>query len=87
MDKVIGKFQEFKHPDNAEQYDLYEFIKTEQITKFSKILKRFMSQTEQIFFCPRCEDKKDYIPEHGDAYECKECGLKHQTYGRAIFVW
>ena len=84
--KVIGKFQKFNHPDDAEKYTLSDFTVMETIKTPSKIVEG-LGNREIIdwFICPSCKLQHDEL-NHGDAYECG-CGLKIQSFDNGLYLW
>jgi len=85
--KLIGKFQEYEHPEDAELHQLSTFTKYHDEITHSRYVKGLnVEKRVETFVCPRC---KAHFPglEYGDAYECEGCGLKFQSYGNALYLW
>lgn len=84
--KIIGKFPEYNHPNDAEEYILSNFTITETIETASKVVTDLISKKKiNWFICPSCKKQQSEL-NHGDAYEC-ECGLKIQNFGNTLYLW
>ncbi len=83
----IGKFQEFKYPSKAEEFNKEEFLKAVSYTKRSVFLNKDIPKIKYIFCCTRCEKEADHEQGHGDAFECGKCGLKRQSFGLGLYIW
>lgn len=44
-------------------------------------------QKSNTFYCPSCQKKSEFKQNHGDAYQCGNCGLKRQSFGNALYTW
>jgi predicted RNA-binding Zn-ribbon protein involved in translation (DUF1610 family) len=82
--KLLGNFQHFEHPKNAELLDGSDFIR--KTTKQSVFISGMTVQGESYFICPRCGAKHIH-PEHGNGYKCNICQLKWQMYGSGLYIW
>ena len=86
-DIKIGSFQKFKYPSTAEQYSLSDFeVRTTAVT-YSELLGKSFTHDEFKHLCPRCDSEFSVPNSHGDAYQCRHCGLKRQVFGNSLFVW
>ena len=83
----IGSFQHFNHP-GATGLALSDYTLRKKIETFDPFLLRDVPDVEETFVCPQCKNKKQgFALKHGNAYKCKKCGLKLQSYGNALYIW
>jgi ribosomal protein L37AE/L43A len=83
-DKILGEFQNFHYPKHAECLNVSDYEIS--ISVQSKFVEG-EQVNHQVPVCPNCQIPCTHEREHGRAIECGNCGLKSQSYGKALYVW